>query len=108
MAGGKIYLIGQSSDGNLYKIGRTRRPRTAKRIVELQTGNPVELFVVREFETDCPARIESMLHRMFMDKKELNEWFRLDDDDVLNFIETCEKCQKIMDSLEGNPFFKKL
>jgi hypothetical protein len=105
MAKGNIYLICDMGHDNLYKIGRTKNA-VSERIGELQTGNPDELFVIKEFETDAPAVLEGMLHRHFFSKKVLNEWFRLDDEDVFSFEETCEKYEGIMNALCKNPFFK--
>lgn len=100
-----IYLIGQSNDTNYYKIGRTKHIKASERIPGLQTGNPSELYIVREFKTDRSSVLESMLHRHFNKKRVLNEWFELSDEDVLGFIKQCEKYQKIMDCLKDNPFF---
>ena len=50
--GGYVYLIGESNDSNLFKIGATKRKRTLmieKRITS--RGNPNELNVVDYFET---------------------------------------------------------
>lgn len=103
---GKIYLIGQTNDSNIYKIGRTKHPKASDRIPGLQTGNPDELYVVREFETDKPAKLEAMLHRNYKHKNVMNEWFELSDEDVIGFLNECDKYQKIMDCLKDNPFFK--
>lgn len=103
---GKVYLIGQTNDSKIYKIGRTKHLHSSERIPGLQTGNPDELYVVREFETNKPSRLEAMLHMHYREKNVLNEWFELSDEDVLGFIDVCEKWQKIMDCLKDNPFFK--
>lgn len=46
-----------------------------------------------------------MLHRNFSNKKIINEWFELNDDEVKNFITTCQKYNDILESLKNNPFF---
>lgn len=46
-----------------------------------------------------------MLHMHYHDKQTINEWFELTEDDVNNFLLICDKYQKIIDSLNDNPFF---
>ena len=72
---------------------------------ELQTGNSNELYINRYFETKYPYKLEKMLHRHFHNKKLINEWFSLDDDDIKSFKETCSHYEEICDALKDNPFF---
>ena len=46
-----------------------------------------------------------MMHNHFYSKKELNEWFGLNGDDIHSFKELCESKEQIIESLKDNPFF---
>lgn len=102
-----VYLIGENNDENSYKIGVTKKKEISDRIGELQTGNSNELFIKDCFETKYPYKLEKMLHRHFFDKHIINEWFKLNNDDVKSFKEICKKYDTILDSLKSNPFFNK-
>jgi hypothetical protein len=100
-----VYLIGEVDNENKYKIGVTKHNNIQNRIKELQTGNSNELFIKDYFETKYPYKLEKMLHRHFHDKILLNEWFKLSNEDINNFINTCNKYENILLSLRDNPFF---
>jgi len=102
---GTVYLICDASN-NLYKIGVTRGS-VAKRLKKLQTGNGTELFLTTYHTSQYPYRIETMLHNHFHSKNELNEWFRLDLNDIVNFRETCKLMEERIEILKDNPFFMK-
>lgn len=102
---GNIYLIYDLTN-QAYKIGVTKRD-CEKRLKQLQTGNPNELELIFHKSTDHPYRLESMLHHCFNEKKILNEWFDLSEEDVINFEETTLKYENIINSLKDNPFFIK-
>lgn len=102
---GIVYLICDSAN-DLYKIGVTRGD-VNKRLKKLQTGNGTELFLSSYHVSQYPYRIETMLHNHFQSKKELNEWFRLSIDDVVNFLNICQMMEERIKSLEDNPFFMK-
>jgi hypothetical protein len=103
---GYVYLIGSVDDKKRFKIGVTRGD-VEKRLKKLQTGNPEQLYVRHKYKTSSPFKLEKMLHTVYHNSNELNEWFTVENDDINNFIETCDKYQKIIDSLDGNPFFNK-
>ena len=105
--GGYVYLIGEIGNEGNYKIGSTRNKDIQKRLKQLQTGNSNELFLRGYFKTDKPFILEKMMHNKFYSKNVLNEWYELSDDEVNSFVEECERCQEIMDSLQDNPFFNK-
>jgi hypothetical protein len=68
-----IYLI--KSGNGLYKVGKTRN--LAKRIRDLQTGNPNKLEIVDSFQTDDPGTVEAILHDMLSPYHVKGEWFRI-------------------------------
>ena len=104
---GFVYLIGESENENKYKIGVTRNKDIIKRKKKLQTGNPNELIIKNYFESKHPFKLEKMLHRYFNDKKVINEWFNLNEEEINNFKNICSKYEDIIISLEDNPFFFK-
>ena len=97
MNGGYVYLI-CDANSDTYKIGRTKNS-VEKRLKQLQTGCSSELFVMNTFYTQYPNQLEQMLHFRFKNKQELNEWFRLDSQDIRNFTETCEKTNELIKML---------
>lgn len=75
-----VYVI---TDNEHYKIGKAANVKT--RLKQLQTGSPKPLAVVGVLPcpTDSYAYIvESILHETYSDKKVINEWFALTDEDV--------------------------
>lgn len=102
---GYVYLIHDEERG-LFKIGVTKND-IEKRLKKLQTGNASLLTVKDQYLTEYIYRMETMLHKHFEDKKVLNEWFELTDEDVQHFSDTCDKFENIIHSLLSNPFFIK-
>ena len=100
-----VYLISNIDDDNICKIGVTKKKDIENRKKELQTGASNELYIRNYFETKYPYKLEKMLHRHFHDKILLNEWFKLSNEDINNFINTCNKYENILLSLKDNPFF---
>lgn len=105
MKRGIVYLI-CDVEKNLYKIGVTTGS-IENRMKKLQTGNGTELLLVNYYECDYPFKIEKMMHNHFSNKKVLNEWFNLTDEEALSFIKICEDKDNIINSLMDNPFFVK-
>ena len=99
---GFVYLL---CDGERFKIGMTRNT-IEKRISQLQTGNPNEIYIISFYETFYPYRIEQMLHNKYGTANIKNEWFDLTIDQVVNFKNDCKAYEKIFDSLKDNPFIK--
>lgn len=102
---GWVYLIGESDVPNHYKIGSTRAKDVSKRLKQLQTGNSSPLYILSSFETSKPFKLEKMLHNRFKSNNMINEWFELDKTIVGDFKNICEYYQKIIDSLNENPYF---
>jgi len=99
---GFVYLL---CDGEKFKIGMTRQPSIEKRISELQTGNPDEIFISSWYETEYPEKVEKMMHTKYKMSNYRNEWFDLTLDQVINFKTECDKCEKTIEILKDNPFF---
>lgn len=106
---GKIYLIKIYNDSEvLYKIGFTRGD-PENRLKALETGNPNDMEIFKVFKTNFNTKIESAVHSRFKHKRVKNEWFRLNKEDVDNFINICESIEKNYELLaEKNYFFRKL
>ena len=108
MINGYIYLFETvSTYETKYKIGYTRNKATLKkRVKALQTGNPEKIHIVDYFPTKHGRKIETTLHTIYSQKRLEGEWFDLEDYDVKNFIESCNKLENSFDVLveQGNPF----
>ena len=102
-----VYLIGEINNKNCYKIGITKCKDINDRLKKLQTGNSSELFIKAYYETDSPYKLEKMLHNHYYDKQILNEWYELENDDIKEFNNVCDKLQNNINSLIDNPFFIK-
>jgi hypothetical protein len=102
---GYVYLIGEENNENKYKIGSTKCSDINKRLKQLQTGNSNQLFIKEYYETTKPFKLETMLHNKFKYKNVIGEWFELDENDIENFKQECEKYQNIINTLKENPYF---
>lgn len=98
---GYVYLL---CDGQKFKIGMTKQKNIYKRIKELQTGNPSEIWLQNFYETNNPLKIEQLMHAKYAMFNVKNEWFDLSAKDVANFKNECLKCEKILEILKDNPF----
>lgn len=76
-----IYFIGNPSTDNI-KIDVSKNPY--QRIKTLQTGSPIQLFVVALIR-NRPKELESYLHRTFSKQRMWGEWFQINDD-LFRFI----------------------
>jgi len=96
----KIYLIECVRDyDTVYKIGYTKS-NSNKRAEQLQTGNDGQIRVIREFNTINGMSVERSLHRLFSHKNINKEWFKLDLNDVQNFIPLCETIENNLNVLK--------
>lgn len=75
-----------------------------KRVAELQTGNPNEIWVHSYYETQHPLKIEKMMHGRHASSNVKNEWFDLSVSEVINFKNECKQCEEILKALRDNPF----
>lgn len=99
---GFVYLL---CDGERFKIGMTKKD-IYKRIAELQTGNPNEIYITSYHETNYPYRIEQMMHIKYKTSQIKNEWFDLTSEQVVNFRKNCNKCEETLEVLKENPYIK--
>jgi hypothetical protein len=97
---GYVYLL---CDGEKFKIGMTKN-KIEKRVAELQTGNPNEIWIHSYYETDNPRKLEKMLHARHATSNVKNEWFELTAYQVANFKNECKECENILKVLQDNPF----
>lgn len=99
---GFVYLL---CDGEHFKIGMTKKD-IYKRISELQTGNPNEIYITSFHETNYPYRVEQMMHIKYSISNVKNEWFNLSLEQVINFKKNCNECEETLQVLKDNPFIK--
>lgn len=91
---GFVYLLGEfTDDGSRCKIGVTRGS-VEKRLKKLQTGNPNEIYVIAQYETEYPFEIENLMHMKYFGRKVKNEWFELTNIDKGKFLEDCQNFEK--------------
>ena len=100
---GYVYLL---CDGDKFKIGMTCQKDINKRISELQTGNPNEIFISAYHETNYPYHIEQMMHLKYKSFNIMNEWFDLSPKQIIEFNEVCKECERTLELLKDNPFIK--
>jgi hypothetical protein len=77
--------------------------------LQLQTGNPIKIEFVKAFESNYSTQLEAFLHRKFKFKKHSDEegelqgeFFCLNEGDVSNFLEYCQKFEDNMILLESS------
>ncbi len=106
---GYVYLILEVNQHGeeAHKIGISKNP-PEKRLKQLQTGNSNEISILKHYESKKYKKVEKWLHNRYSPKRTLaqNEWFNLDNEDVLGFLDECKKAEEIFDLLKDNPFFK--
>lgn len=101
-----IYLI-QREDENSYKIGNSKNVKS--RLKMLQTANDKKLYIIHEFYSEFPTKLEIMLHNVYKRYQKSGEWFHLDQIHVDTFLEECKKNEELLKFLKNeNPFFEKI
>lgn len=102
---GIVYLL-NAWGTDKYKIGITKGD-VNKRMKQLQTGCPDEIVLTKLYECEHYRKLEGWMHRKFSSKRIEGEWFILEDEDVLNFIDECKKGDETITLLiNENPFYK--
>ena len=71
-----------------YKIGIA--VDVDKRIKDLQTGCPKELYCVYKKEFNKTIKIERMIHKKYKNKNTYGEWFKLNKNELEELITTLE------------------
>ena len=107
---GYIYLLlSVDINGNeFFKIGVTKRDIN-KRISELQTGNSDKIQLLNHYQSENFKKVEKMMHLKYSAFKTEanNEWFSLQTEHVVSFLENCKEAdQTISFLLENNPFYE--
>lgn len=106
---GYVYLMVEIDEGGneKYKIGITKN-NPEQRLKKLRTGNSNQLDLIRIYKSENYKRIERFLHRKYSSQKTIanNEFFSLNVDQVLNFIDSCREAEDIIESLRDNPFYR--
>ena len=102
---GYVYLI-YDEEKDVYKIGVTRS-KDSKRLNALQTGNAGGLRVIHIYECEYPFRLETMLHKHYINNRIKNEWFSLNNLEVINFKNTCDRLNQTILIMKDNPYFAK-
>lgn len=100
-------LLCVNEQGNeSHKIGFSKN-NPNERVLALSTGNPNKISVLRTYQSKNYIKIEKWLHRKFANKNIQNEWFILNDNDVLSFLINCKEIDEQINYLkENNHFYK--
>ena len=106
---GYIYIMLEVDENGAerHKIGVTKNDPRIRR-GNLQTGNSDKIDVLKVYESVNYLRIEKWLHRKYQSKQTLaeNEWFKLDDESVLNFERDCKQIDETIELLKrDNPYY---
>lgn len=105
---GYVYLLLEVNalGDETHKIGISKN-HPSKRVKSLQTGNSSQIRLLKYYETANFKKVEQIMHARYRMNKTLaqNEWFKLTDDNVLEFIQECQKADNTINSLKDNPFF---
>ena len=104
--GGYVYVLGDFTRENIYKIGVTRG-NVEKRIKKLQTGNSGEIFLCMKHWTKYPFFIERTLHDKFSENRIMNEWFMLEKEGINQIKDIIRKEEELIEIMKDNPFFVK-
>lgn len=106
---GYVYLLfcvnKDGSEG--YKIGVTKND-PIKRVKQLSTGNPSKIELLKHYKSENYFKVEKSIHRLYASQKTSsdNEWFILEDEHVLTFLDECKKVDDIIDfMLKNNHFY---
>lgn len=75
-----VYLL---KCNEFYKIGRSNS--ILNRIDSMRTGNPYEIELLFFARTDKDLEVEKMLHNKFEAKRVRGEWFKLSNEDLIEF-----------------------
>jgi hypothetical protein len=107
---GYVYLLLQTDiDGHeSHKIGISKNDPNL-RIKQLQTGNPNNISLLKQYYSKNHLKVEQWLHRKYSNQttEAKNEWRILTDEHVFSFIDDCKEADEtIKFLLENNSFYK--
>jgi len=86
---GWIYFI-RAGKSPRVKVGYTRKS-VQSRLSTLQVGTPDSLIVEHSFQVTEPDILESLVHKDLARFRVRGEWFELDEDTLLAYIEAFEE-----------------
>jgi len=91
MAHGFVYLLGNDSFNNLYKIGYTFKSPHQRASELSNTSSPNDFYVLIYAATESPSEYESAFHHTFAEKRvnQNREFFDLSIDDIKEFLRSC-------------------
>jgi hypothetical protein len=107
---GYVYLLLQTDiDGHeSHKIGISKNEPNL-RIKQLQTGNPNNISLLKQYYSKNHFKVEQWLHRKYSNQttEAKNEWRILTDEQVFSFIDDCKEAdENIKFLLENNSLYK--
>ena len=79
---GFIYIL--KADNGLYKIGKAKH--VDSRVTYLGVKIPMHIELLHSFESSDYTCAELHLHEKFKDKRDVGEWFKLDEDDISSLL----------------------
>jgi len=80
-----VYILESADIPGVYKIGMAKNLK--HRLDAYSTHNPNKPTLVHVFYTENAKWLEDELHRQFSGKRTHGEWFRLNDEDVIDAID---------------------
>ena len=81
-----------------YKVGITT-DTVAKRIRQLQTGNPYRIVALHTFEIEGAEIVEQSLHRVYAPNRRILEWFELSDAELAAVLQAAENLKDDIEAL---------
>ncbi|CAM3678245.1 GIY-YIG nuclease family protein [Polynucleobacter antarcticus] len=97
-----VYIL-LDPEVSLIKIGRaTNFP---ERMASLLTANP-RLSVVHKEETEFASKLENMLHKHFASHREQGEFFKVESDVAIVYLNKAHQVLKEMDQIKIDDFLK--
>jgi Meiotically up-regulated gene 113 len=95
---GYVYLL-NAVETDIYKIGFSKN--VIKRVNSLKSSSPIDISIYKIYKCYKAYYVEQELHKLFIDKRVNNEWFRLDAQD-LNKADGFIRDFKISNSINGD------
>jgi len=98
-----LYILGLEDPAGgtvppYYKVGITT-DTVAKRIRQLQTGNPYRIVALHTFEIEGAEIVEQSLHRVYAPNRRILEWFELSDAELAAVLQAAENLKDDIEAL---------